>query len=347
LICLAAVFAAGAAVAQTPAAPPATNSIIVQTTTTPAAPATAINAPAAIGQPHTCSPGTYYPPAAVALNAHGETDLSIAVKTNGYPPEALRENAEGETTLSYTIEIDGSIKNITVFKSSGNDMLDQAAIQCATNWTYKPAMRNGQPVAVPWKAKVRWAIGRVPQQADGEVVFPVAAAPAHRCAEQTAGLRVMLDFKIEPDGAVKDVTVRTATASDDVVKSLIACVSQWRFQPPMLHGQPSEIVWRAWFAPPDDATPVAGAPNVCPVRQWYPRSAARANQQGDATVAFWIKTDGTVRDPVILTSSGHDALDNAALACVAGFHYQPATQNGQPIEVPWQATVRWRVSGGW
>jgi hypothetical protein len=42
--------------------------------------------------------------------------------------------------------------------SSGHDRLDQAAVQCAQAWHYKPAMQNGQPVEVPWQTAVQWKL---------------------------------------------------------------------------------------------------------------------------------------------------------------------------------------------
>ena len=92
----------------------------------------AITAPASIGRPHNCQ--------------------------RQYPPLAMRLNHEGVTTIGFTIEPNGSVTNVHVIDSSGHDELDQAAIPCASSWTYKPALQNGQPVAVPWQTKVVWKL---------------------------------------------------------------------------------------------------------------------------------------------------------------------------------------------
>src|ERR1700679_4186262 len=93
----------------------------------------AVTAPASIGRPHTC--GQRY-----------------------YPAMATRLGHEGTTTIGFKIGPDGSVKDVTIVSSSGFDELDQAAIPCAQGWTYKPAMQNGQPVEVPWQAKVTWKL---------------------------------------------------------------------------------------------------------------------------------------------------------------------------------------------
>lgn len=89
-----------------------------------------ISAPASVGRPHSC--------------------------VNMYPPSAQRLNHEGVTTLEFQITTDGSVTGITVAKSSGFQELDDAAVRCAGNWHYKPAIQNGQPVQVPWKTNVTW-----------------------------------------------------------------------------------------------------------------------------------------------------------------------------------------------
>lgn len=114
---------------------PSTNTI-TQVTTQHEAPKPMISSPAAVGRPHTCPQGKWYP----AL--------------------AIRLNHEGTTTLGFTVQTDGSISDVHVVNSSGHDELDEAAVQCATSsWSnYKPAQQNGQPVAVPWKATVLWRL---------------------------------------------------------------------------------------------------------------------------------------------------------------------------------------------
>lgn len=75
-----------------------------------------------------------------------------------YPPAAVREGREGDTVLAFTIGIDGRPMNISVAQSSGSPDLDEAAIEGAKCWRYKPAMKNGQPVEVEWNARVNWRL---------------------------------------------------------------------------------------------------------------------------------------------------------------------------------------------
>jgi TonB family protein len=68
----------------------------------------------------------------------------------------------GDTIVSFKIKRDGTVEDITVIKSSGEDDLDQATIRCAETNRYEPATRDGQPVEVPWKFRVDWAVSHYP-----------------------------------------------------------------------------------------------------------------------------------------------------------------------------------------
>ncbi len=112
-----------------PPSPPPENTITVQNRQSSPPP---ITAPASIGRPHIC--------------------------TAEYPPDAVAEHAQGTVTLRFTIASDGSAKDISVDKSSGFAVLDDAAVSCASRWRYKPAIKDNQPIEVSWKAKVTWAL---------------------------------------------------------------------------------------------------------------------------------------------------------------------------------------------
>ena len=138
------VFATGPIITvQVPASPPA-NTITVQrvpsnpppvntiTTQSPGSAPPPISSPASIGRPHVCS--------------------------SEYPRDAIAEHAQGTVMIGFTITTEGSVDNIHIVKSSGNASLDDAAIRCSGTWRYKPAIKNSVPIAVPWKAEVRWSL---------------------------------------------------------------------------------------------------------------------------------------------------------------------------------------------
>ena len=64
-----------------------------------------------------------------------------------YPKSALRRGIEGWVIIGFTIQQDGTTADIEVVNSSVDKVFDRAAINAARGWTYKPATRNGQPIA--------------------------------------------------------------------------------------------------------------------------------------------------------------------------------------------------------
>ncbi|GAA0524927.1 TonB family protein [Rhizomicrobium palustre] len=111
-------------------APPPQNTITTQSKQPTPPP---VSSPASIGRPHVC--GDDY-----------------------YPAISKRLGEQGTTRLGFTITADGRVENVHVEASSGSERLDNAAVTCATPWRYKPAVREGQPVAVQWHTEVKWVL---------------------------------------------------------------------------------------------------------------------------------------------------------------------------------------------
>jgi TonB family protein len=89
-------------------------------------------AAATFGAAHTCPSGVYY------------------------PPQAVQANEEGDTTVAFVITAEGTVAGVWLANSSGHADLDAAAMLCVNTWHYHPAMMNGFPVAVRWRAVIKW-----------------------------------------------------------------------------------------------------------------------------------------------------------------------------------------------
>lgn len=99
------------------------------------------------------------PPAAPAVPDSGPLGIGSTHTIPPYPPVALRLGKEGTTTLNISVSASGTVIDATVISSSGDDELDQAAVQWVkTHWKYKPAIRNGEPAAGTVQANVRFTL---------------------------------------------------------------------------------------------------------------------------------------------------------------------------------------------
>lgn len=65
----------------------------------------------------------------------------------------------------------------------------------------------------------------------------------------------------------------------------------------------------------------------------YPRSAWREGVGGETRLRIHIARDGTVDSAYVLASSGHPALDSAAVAGARQLRYRPARQGGDTVAV--------------
>lgn len=144
------------------------------------------------------------------------------------------------------------------------------------------------------------------------------------------------DFKVPPPDFVPPPEISIQT--DAPTTNAITTVQHVAPTPPVAAPPPK----------PQGVTAPAsiGAPHQCTQAKWYPSTAVRLNQEGTTTLAFTIGTDGGVKNVTVSQSSGFSSLDDAAVRCVASaWHYKPAMENGQAVEVPWKANVKWQLQG--
>lgn len=76
-------------------------------------------------------------------------------------------------------------------------------------------------------------------------------------------------------------------------------------------------------------------------RDDYPFFARVFGREGTTELSFMVMADGTVSDVKVAKSSGHDGLDDAAVECVAKWHYRPAIKDDQLADAPMNVKVNW------
>jgi len=65
-----------------------------------------------------------------------------------YPDLARRAGIEGQAVVKALVDIDGSVMDVQILKSSGNQMLDEAALVAARRWKFSPAKQRDKYVRV-------------------------------------------------------------------------------------------------------------------------------------------------------------------------------------------------------
>ncbi len=90
----------------------------------------------------------------------------VRVTQPRYPEEAYRRRIQGDVVLGIVIGQTGRVLGAWVTRSIAG--LDDAALDCVCQWTFEPAVKDGEPVATLARAPVTFKIfkKRPPQTAD-------------------------------------------------------------------------------------------------------------------------------------------------------------------------------------
>jgi TonB family protein len=83
--------------------------------------------------------------------------LVISRVDPGYTPEAKHAKVEGTVILQVVIGTDGLAHDIHVKKGLGSG-LDENAIEAAQKWFFKPATKDGEPVAASAQLELRFKL---------------------------------------------------------------------------------------------------------------------------------------------------------------------------------------------
>lgn len=264
-----------------------------------------------------------------------------------YPYDEIVAGIEGRTKLEFTVTAFGRVEDVTVVDSSGNAHLDDAAKRCVKPWHYQPAKNEqGEAVAVKETFTVVWALPHP----------PAFAEPPRDCiASAKLGLsdldgkfgKTEVRFSIV-NGLVRDATVVAFSGIEALDRMAVDCVKTRRFVAAAGGSTPAQFRERIDWGdglPPVPGTIVrprsVGPLHICTAE--YPPLALRLGEQGNARVGFTVGKDGKLKDFYIKQSSGSDNLDRASIDCIAGWRYWPVTIDGKITEVPWQASVQWRL----
>lgn len=103
------------------------------------------SAPAPPAAPATPVPSAA-PPSAPFVEANYQADYLNNPRPK-YPEVALQRHWEGLVTLRVRVLTDGSSGEVAIERSSGHEVLDEAAMEAAKRWKFVPAKRGEEAVA--------------------------------------------------------------------------------------------------------------------------------------------------------------------------------------------------------
>ncbi len=167
-----------------------------------------------------------------------------------YSDTARRRGVEGVVTVRARIDERGRIDGMRVVRGVGFG-LDQNALVAARQWRFRPAMRDGTPVAMETELEIVFslrneAINALIANDMATLMGPGVAPPtAVRVIElpppaPNARGTVLLDVVLPEDGIPKIVRI-LKSLSPELDESAIRTFEQWRFSPALKDGRPIKV----------------------------------------------------------------------------------------------------------
>lgn len=127
----------------------------------PAADASPMPMPQASADPLPAVAEPSVPPGPVSAPVAGMQLQYLRAPAPPYPRDALRDGLQGSVLLRVLVGVDGQPLDVTIAKSSGHRILDQAARdQVLKRWKFHAAMQQGTPVQAYGLVPVDFSLGR-------------------------------------------------------------------------------------------------------------------------------------------------------------------------------------------
>ncbi|MGW8265285.1 MAG: TonB family protein [Longimicrobiales bacterium] len=219
-----------------------------------------------------------------------------------YPPELKEAGKGGTVDVWFYLSEEGRVMRTLVNGSSGSRELDDAAIRIADVVRFSPAMNGDTPVPVWISFPVQFQTG--PGQAPPSP--PRAAAPIPRS---------------DPGAEAPEATSRNDT-------------SRLPAEPGPEAANTEDLSESPTFTPFTVRPDIKNrADAVRAIGEEYPPLLRDAGVGGTAQVWLFIDETGRVQRVLLNESSGHDALDEAALRVARQIDFTPARNRDKPVPV--------------
>ena len=166
-----------------------------------------------------------------------------------YPPAALATKIEGEVHLEGVIETNGKFSGLTV-KRSLEPTLDQAALDAAAQWLFRPGLKDGKPVRVHVELLLDFRLTPTPgvyPAGTARLVQPIVKFqpdPTYTSDAMRAKIQgtVMVAAVVELDGTVGSAhIVQSLDETYGLDDAALEAAKRWTFEPGTLDGKPVRV----------------------------------------------------------------------------------------------------------
>lgn len=193
------------------------------------------------------------------------------ITAEDYPAISRAQHEEGSVILKILVTEDGHATDAQVVKSSGFPRLDQAAAETVMReWLYKPAIKDGRPIAVQLEVRVNFkmkpsehSIMIKPEDPYLVVVMGPKDYPAAALAQKEEAV-IGFMVVVSEDGKISMIRPTTAGGAPDLEQASMDIVKTWHLKPAERDGKPIKTVISPVFVWSLDPVPVKEAPTAAP-----------------------------------------------------------------------------------
>lgn len=210
----------------------------------------------------TLHPASYKPPTTHQSTSapeplHVPAGVIAGTKISGinpiYPPEAKVNRIQGAVVLRAIIAKTGAVDALQVV--SGPEELRQSALEAVSQWTYRPYLLNGQPIAVETTITINYTLDPsdsddqnnetsaiTPKEIGGSVSAPVLmyavqAEFTEQARKDKISGKVLVHLWVDEQGRPAHVYVVRGLGKG-LDEKAVEAVKQYRFAPAMENGRP-------------------------------------------------------------------------------------------------------------
>jgi protein TonB len=153
----------------------------------------------------------------------------------------------GTGTLFWArITPDGKMRDVRLYKSSGDDNLDKSILRCAKGAHYGPVKVGGAPTEFTWVTGYFWWLQSssfAPASPTGGAAgscpprryYPLVAVRLHLEGKTTVSYRIAID------GTTRYAKVTESSGHPVLDQASLDCVSAFKYFPALRSGQPVEL----------------------------------------------------------------------------------------------------------
>lgn len=88
-------------------------------------------------------------------------------------------------------------------------------------------------------------------------------------------------------------------------------------------------------------TPPTGKTPACRPHNKQSQEFIKMRRQVQMMLCFHVETDGSVKDPTVVQSSGDEVVDRDAASCASHWHFTPAMKDGTPVRYVMTQPFSW------